>query len=111
MSDHLSFSDSKEIQPWDPDCDCAITILEQHGLTLTPPSDAQLLTAPFIESWAVTHIGDLPLLVGATYGVPGSRDGMVSFTSPVIHISEESGWAKTVGGFYRLGDRWTGVRS
>jgi hypothetical protein len=101
----MSSIECKQFKPWDPDCDPPLMILEQHAMALTSPTAGQLLAAPFVESWAITHIGELPVLVGATYGVLGGRDGMISFSAPVVHIDEEGAWAKTVSGFYRLGAR------
>jgi hypothetical protein len=101
----MASTDGKQIKPWDPDCDPPRAILEQHAMTLTPPTPGQLLASPFVDSWSVTNIGDLPVLVGATYGVFGARDGMVGFTPPLIKIDEDGGWAATISGFYRLGDR------
>lgn len=104
MTNHLSSNDGKQIQPWDQDLDRVIDILEQHGYGTKPPTDAELAAAPRIEYWGLVHIGELPMLTGAMYG-DGGKDGLIGFTPPVIKLDEAGGWVKTVGRYYRLGER------
>ena len=70
------------------------------------PTEGDLATAPLIEEWKTGympfHPGEIQLL-GRVFDHPRFVDGAAIFTSAIIHLDAEAGWARCVNRFYRLG--------
>jgi hypothetical protein len=81
----------------------------QHVLTRIAAGDAptasELAGAPRLADWMPMRDpqNGLPVLFGQVTGHPRLGSGRWIRTSPLLAISPEAGWARTVSRFYVLG--------
>ena len=66
------------------------------------PDPRNISMAPIIDKWAVAA-RPVPSLIGIVSGHPCIKDRRVSMTAPVVLLSPEMGWARTMSNLYRLG--------
>jgi hypothetical protein len=70
------------------------------------PTAEDLAEAPIIQGWKTREMAFQPetlQLLGRVTGHPRFKDGSPIFTSAVVHLDENGGWARCVNRFYRLG--------
>ena len=66
------------------------------------PDQAELASAPFFNAWQICHDSRTLFLCGVVESHPKFDSAVIS-SSPLIALSEDLTWARTVSRFYRLG--------
>jgi hypothetical protein len=68
------------------------------------PTEANLADARLLYDWKIDVDGlGRPLLIGLVIGHPRIADGRVAYTSALMRLDAEAGWARTVSRYYLLG--------
>lgn len=67
------------------------------------PTPEELSAAPQLDYWCFTDSLPWPELTGIVAGHPILPDGDQIVTSPLLWLSKDRTWARTVSRFYRLG--------